>query len=59
MLQEHLDYNITAKAVAQAAHRSLGILIAKDRAHGGMPVNIFKSLYATLAQQYGARKVIV
>ena len=28
-LTEHLDYNVTAKIVAQSASRALGFLIAK------------------------------
>ena len=37
ILHEHLDYNITAKAVAQSASRALGLLIAKAKANGGFP----------------------
>ena len=50
VLTEHLDYNITAKSVAQAAHRALGILIAKGRVHGGFPYSIYTKLYNTLVQ---------
>jgi hypothetical protein len=57
VFNEHLDYRETAKVVSQAAHRALGFLIAKDKAHGGMPYNIFTRLYDSLVQpitSYGA-----
>ncbi len=57
VISEHLDYNITAKMVAQAAGRALGLLIAKDKAHGGMPYQCFTKLYDALVQpviNYGA-----
>lgn len=56
-LDQFLDYKVTAKAVAKAAHRALGVLIAKDKASGGMPYQVFTSLYDTLVQpiiSYGA-----
>ena len=56
-LHEHLDMTFTAKHVAKAAQRALGLLIAKDKAHGGMPFDIFTKLYDTLVQSvidYGA-----
>ncbi len=57
LLTEHLDYNITAKMVAQAASRALGLVIAKDKAHGGMPFDCFTKLYDSVVQSvinYGA-----
>ena len=45
ILQEHLDYSITAKAVAQSASRALGLLIAKAKAYGGFPFGTFTRLY--------------
>ena len=57
VLNDLLDYGMTAKVVAQAAHRALGVLIAKDRAYGGMPYKIFTKLYDTMVQpiiSYGA-----
>ena len=57
VLTESLDYNVTAKMVANAASRALGLLIAKSRAHGGMPYNCFSKLYSCLIQSiidYGA-----
>ena len=54
---EFLDFNIMSKAVAQAATRALGLLIAKCKAHGGVPFDVFTQLYYTLVQpivDYGA-----
>jgi hypothetical protein len=42
---EHLDYAVTAKHVAQAAGRALGLVIAKCKVMGGVPYNVFTSLY--------------
>ena len=36
-LNEFLDYNVIAKAVAQSASRALGTLIAKFKCMVGMP----------------------
>ena len=41
---------VTANHVAKAAQRILGLLIAKDKAHGGMPADIFSKLYDALVQ---------
>ena len=57
ILTETLDYSVTATMVAQAAGRALGLLIAKSKASGGMPYNVFSHLYDTLVQpviNYGA-----
>ena len=57
ILTEHLDYSITAKMVAQAASRALGLLIAKDKCNGGMPFKCYTKLYESLVQSvidYGA-----
>ena len=54
---EFLDFNIMVKAVTQAAHRALGLLIAKDKSHGGMPFSCFSKLFDQLVQpiiDYGA-----
>ncbi|XP_060579355.1 uncharacterized protein LOC132736271 [Ruditapes philippinarum] len=45
VLAEHLDYSITAKTVAQAAHRALGMLSAKTRAFGGIPYEAYTKMY--------------
>lgn len=50
VLTEHLDYTVTAKNVAQAAHRAVGSLIAKAQAHGGFPYKIFSKLYNAVVQ---------
>ena len=42
VLSEHLDYNIMVKCVAQSA---LELLIAKCKAIGGVPYNVFTKLY--------------
>ncbi len=46
-----------AKSVAQSATRALGLVIAKCKAHGGVPFNVFIQLYDALMQpiiNYGA-----
>ena len=56
-LTEFLDYNVTAKIVAQSAGRALGILIAKYKALGGMPFDVFTKLFDSLVWSvisYGA-----
>jgi hypothetical protein len=45
MLNEFLDFDLTAKSVAQSASRALGLLIAKAKQMGGMPYNVFNKLY--------------
>jgi len=57
VLDEHLNYNSTAKVVAQSATRALGLVIAKSKQSGGMEYNVFKKLYDNLVQPiitYGA-----
>lgn len=57
VITEYLDMNVTAKSVSQAAHRALGMLIAKGRAHGSFPYEVFTKLYNSLVQpiiDYGA-----
>ncbi len=57
LLEEHLDMKVTSDHVAKAAQRALGLLIAKDKAHGGMPVDIYTKLYDCMVQSvidYGA-----
>ena len=48
LLHENLDFNITARTVAQSASRALGLLIAKSKALGGMPYKVFTKLYDTM-----------
>ena len=45
LLTEHLDYNLTAKCVAQSAGRALGLLIAKFKNSGGLPYDVYTKLY--------------
>ena len=40
-LNEFLDYNVTAKAVAKSASYALGLLIAKFKTMGGMPYDVY------------------
>ena len=56
-LTEFLDYEVTAKIVAQSATRALGLLIAKYKSIGGMPFKVFTKLYDSLVWpviSYGA-----
>lgn len=56
-LTESLNYDVTAKVVAQSAGRALGLLIAKYRSIGGMPYDVFTKLFETLVWpviSYGA-----
>ena len=45
ILQENLDLNITAKAVAKSTNRALGLLVARLKLKGGVPYNVFTKLY--------------
>ena len=47
VLNEHLDYSVTPKYVAQSATRALGLLISKYKQAGGMPFDVFKKLFDT------------
>ena len=44
-LTEHMDYDFMAKEVSKAAHRALGLIIAKSKVLGGMPFETFTTLY--------------
>ena len=50
VLNEFLDFSVTARVVADAAHRALGLLISKDKIQGGMPYKVFTKLYNALVQ---------
>ena len=58
VLNEHLDYNVTAKYVAQSVTRALGLLISKFKQTGGMPFKVYKKLFDTtvwsVISSYGA-----
>ena len=45
VLNEYLDYSLTAKYVAQSATRALGLLIFKFKQTGGMPYDVFTKLF--------------
>ena len=45
---EHLNYDVMAKTVSDAANRALGLLIAKFKMYGGMPFDVFTKLYEAL-----------
>ena len=54
---EHLDMTVMANEVARCAHRALGLLLAKVKAAGGIPLDIFTKLYCGCVQpviDYGA-----
>ncbi len=56
-LTELLDYNVTAKRIAQSAGRALGLLIAKYKSIGGMPFDVYTKLFDSLVWpviSYGA-----
>ena len=48
VLNEFLDYNFTAKIVAKAASRALGLLISKTKLAGGIPESCFTHLYKNM-----------
>ena len=48
LLTEHLDFELTAKFVAQSASRALGLLIAKYKLAGGLPYNVYTKLYKSV-----------
>ncbi len=48
VLQEHLDFNVTAKIVAQSASRALGLVICKCKAVGGLPYDVFTHLFDSI-----------
>ena len=50
VLNEFLDFSVTARMVADAAHRAFGLLISKDKIQGGMPYKVFTKLYNALVQ---------
>ena len=48
VLNEFLDFKVTAEIVAKSANRALGLLIAKCKAAGGIPFNCFERLYKSM-----------
>lgn len=56
-LTEFLDFDVTAKIIAQSASRALGLLIAKYKNMGGMPYEVFTKLFDSMVWpiiSYGA-----
>ena len=47
-LNKHIDLKGTALALANSAHRALGLLISKFKPCGGMPFDCFTTLYESL-----------
>ena len=45
LLSEHLDFEMTAKFVAQSASRAVGRLVSKCKLAGGLPFNVYTKLY--------------
>ena len=57
VLDDFLDYSVTAKYIAQSATRALGLLISKFKVLGGMPYEVFTGLYDNMVWStisYGA-----
>ncbi len=50
MIDEHLDYQYTARMVPKSAGCSLGLLIAKVKSYGGVPYDCYIKLYNALVQ---------
>ena len=50
VMNEFLDFNVTAKIVAQSASRALGALLHKVKMNGGMPAITYEKLYNCLVQ---------
>ena len=57
LLNDTLDYDVTAKYIEQSTTRAFGLLISKFRAAGGMQFDVFTKLYVTMVLpiiSYGA-----
>ncbi len=57
IFNEHLDFLVMVKMIAQSASRALGLLIAKDKSFGGMPFVCYTKCYDAIVQatlNYGA-----
>jgi hypothetical protein len=44
ILNEFLDFNLTAKIVAKSANRAVGLVMAKCQTIGGVSYDVFKKL---------------
>lgn len=45
---EYLDFSATAKHVAKSASRALGLIIAKFKSAGGLPLGVYNKLYNSI-----------
>ena len=45
MLEEHINFEVTAKHVSKSAQKALGLLIDKNKVQGGFLYDIFQTLY--------------
>ena len=48
VLNEYLDLQFTANMVSKSAGRALGLVIAKVKSTGGMPLSCFRKLYSNI-----------
>ncbi len=46
ILNEHLDYALMANMIAKSAGSAIGLLIAKCKASGGMPYDVYTKLFS-------------
>ena len=51
LLNEYLDFSVTAKAIAKSASRALGWVIAKAKSFGRLPYRVFHSYMKVLCAQ--------
>ena len=57
ILNEFLDFNLTAKIVATSANKALGLVMAKCKPIGGVSYDVFKKVFDSLVSpiiEYGA-----
>ena len=57
ILNEFLDFNLTAKIVAQSANRALGLVMTKCKTIGGVSYDVYKKLFDSPVSpiiEYGA-----
>ena len=57
ILNEFLDFNLTAKIVAKSANRALGLVMTKCKTIGGVSYDVYKKLFDSLVSpiiEYGA-----
>jgi hypothetical protein len=59
VLDEFLDFNVTASYVIRSANRAIGLLIAKFKVLGGMPYNVYTKLFDSMVWSFVAYGVAV